>query len=146
MTRHEIRVNVFKLVFRYSFHNAEQMKEQIADYEEDLISDNLLVDEAVLSEIQKKAEAVCEKIPELDMAIEEASEGWKLNRMNKVDLSILRLALYEMRYDENIPLAVAIDEAVELAKEFGGDSSPKFVNGVLAKMKEARKEQKESGD
>ena len=54
--------------------------------------------------------------------------------MGKVDLTILRLAVYEMKLDEDIPVKVAINEAVELAKKFGGDESPAFVNGVLAKI------------
>ena len=60
--------------------------------------------------------------------------GWKLKRMNKVDLSLLRVAVFEMRFDERVPEKVAINEAVELAKQFGGDDSPAFINGVLAKL------------
>ena len=66
--------------------------------------------------------------------LNEASKGWKVNRMSKVDLAIMRLAVYEMKMDEDIPVKVAINEAVELAKKFGGDDSPAFVNGVLAKL------------
>ena len=62
------------------------------------------------------------------------AEGWQTKRMGKVDLTILRLAVYEIKYDEDIPTGVAINEAVELAKKFGQDSSPAFVNGVLAKF------------
>ena len=75
-----------------------------------------------------------EKIEELDKMLNEASKGWKVNRMSKVDLAIMRLAVYEMKMDEDIPVKVAINEAVELAKKFGGDDSPAFVNGVLAKL------------
>ena len=60
--------------------------------------------------------------------------GWKTQRMGKVDLTIIRLALYEILYDEDIPTGVAINEAVELAKRYGTDESPSFVNGVLAKL------------
>ena len=60
--------------------------------------------------------------------------GWKTSRMNKVDLSILRLAVYEMKYDEDVPVGVAINEAVELAKKFGGSEAPAFINGVLGKL------------
>lgn len=56
-----------------------------------------------------------------------------MNRIGKVEVSILRLALYEMLYDEAVPVKVAINEAVELAKKYGGDSSPQFINGILAK-------------
>ena len=54
--------------------------------------------------------------------------------MNKVDLTLLRLAVYEMKWDDDVPVSVAINEAVELAKRFGGEESPSFVNGVLAKL------------
>ena len=66
--------------------------------------------------------------------INEAVEGWSTERMMKVDLTVIRLAVYEMKYDENIPVGVAINEAVELAKRYGTDQSPSFVNGVLAKL------------
>ena len=82
----------------------------------------------------KKAEAVTSRIPELDQKIDSVAEGWKTKRMGKVDLTILRLALYEMLYDDEIPKRVAINEAVELAKRFGQNESPSFVNGVLAKL------------
>ena len=64
----------------------------------------------------------------------EKVQGWDTGRMGKVDLTILRLAVYEIVFDEEIPTSVAINEAVELAKKFGQDSSPAFVNGVLAKF------------
>lgn len=63
-----------------------------------------------------------------------SAKGWKTSRMGRVDLTILRLAVYEMKFDEDIPEKVAINEAVELSKKFGGDESPAFINGVLAKI------------
>ena len=64
----------------------------------------------------------------------EVAKGWKTTRMGKVDLTIIRLAVYEMKYEEDIPVKVAINEAVELAKQYGTDDSPAFVNGILAKL------------
>ena len=75
-----------------------------------------------------------EVVKELDEEISIASQGWKLNRMNRVDLTIIRLAYYEMKLDDQVPVSVAINEAVELAKKYGGDESPQFVNGVLGKL------------
>ena len=69
---------------------------------------------------------------ELDRDIAAASASWKLGRMSRVDLSILRLALYELRYDDTVPVKVAINEAVDLAHLYGGDNSYQFVNGVLS--------------
>ena len=73
-------------------------------------------------------------MPEIDRIINENAKGWKTARMNKVDLTILRLAVYEMKWDEEIPTGVAINEAVELAKKFSGNDGPSFVNGVLGKI------------
>ena len=73
-------------------------------------------------------------IPELDNMVNEHSVGWQTERMGKVDLTIIRLAVYEMKYDDDIPVSVAINEAVELAKRYGSENSPAFINGVLAKM------------
>ena len=68
-------------------------------------------------------------IEEIDQELNEYSQGWKTSRMNRVDLTALRLAFYEMKFDEEIPVGVAINEAVELAKLFGGEDSGSFVNG-----------------
>ena len=70
----------------------------------------------------------------IDEMLNEHVTGWKTSRMNKVDLSILRLAVYEMKYDEDVPVGVAINEAVELAKKYSGDEGPAFINGVLARL------------
>ena len=84
--------------------------------------------------ILEKLENMIEKVPELDAALNEAAEGWKTARMGKAELTILRLAAYEITCDEDIPARVAINEAVELGKTFGGDESPAFINGILAKL------------
>ena len=84
--------------------------------------------------IEEKFNRVMEKLEDIDTALNEKVKGWNTDRMGKVDLTILRLAVYEIMYDEEIPTGVAINEAVELAKKFGQDSSPAFVNGVLAKF------------
>ena len=78
-------------------------------------------------------------MPEIDGILNENAKGWKTARMNKVDLTILRLAVYEINWDEEIPVGVAINEAVELAKKFSGDDSPAFVNGVLGRIAQEQK-------
>lgn len=70
----------------------------------------------------------------IDKLIESASENWTLDRMPLVDRSLLRLSTYEMRYVEDVPISVSINEAVNLAKEFGGDDSPRFINGILGRI------------
>ena len=84
--------------------------------------------------LQARSVNIIDKIPEIDAKLNEVAAGWKTKRMGKVELTILRLALFEMLYDENIPEKVSINEAVELAKKFGGNDSPAFVNGILARF------------
>ena len=76
-------------------------------------------------------EDIEEKIPQIDEWISEVAYKWSISRMPIVDRNIIRLAIYEMQFRDDIPVSVAINEAVELAKAFGGDDSPRFVNGVL---------------
>ena len=130
MTRREIREQVFKMLFRVEFYNQEEMSEQIALCEDDACSWK----EKDKTYIFKKVEKISEKLEEIDAKINEVSEGWKTGRMGKVDLTLIRLAVYEMLYEEDVPAKVAINEAVELAKQYGTDNSPSFVNGVLAKL------------
>ncbi|MBO5259053.1 MAG: transcription antitermination factor NusB [Agathobacter sp.] len=130
MTRREIRENVFKMLFRAEFHEAEEMTEQVSLFEEELSE----AKEDELVYMTSKSNEILAKIPEIDKAVNEVSEGWKTTRMGKVDLSIIRLAVYEIKYEEEIPTKVAINEAVELAKKYGTDSSSSFVNGILAKF------------
>ena len=84
--------------------------------------------------IRNKYENIVEHLEEIDASVNEKAKGWKTSRMAKVELSLIRLAVYEIQYDEDIPAGVAINEAVELAKKYGADSSPAFINGVLAKF------------
>ncbi len=130
MTRREIREHLFKELFLREFYNSEEYAEQCARYREDLEE----ASPEELKELEEKASAIEACIPELDQAINRVSEGWKTNRMGKVELSLLRLAYYEMSRDEDVPLRVAINEAVELSKTFGGDESPAFVNAILGKL------------
>ena len=84
--------------------------------------------------IRKKYENIRENLGQIDEQITEVAKGWRTERMGKVELTLLRLAVYEIKYDDDIPTGVAINEAVELAKIFGGEGSSAFVNGVLAKL------------
>lgn len=74
---------------------------------------------------------VSEKTEELDEVISKYSKGWKINRLPKTNLSILRLAIYEIKYVEDTPDSVAINEAVELAKKYSGNDDAPFINGIL---------------
>ncbi len=130
MTRREIRKNVFLLLFRKEFYDNGDLMEQLDIHLSQLQKST----EEEKSYIYERIKAILEKINVIDDIISEAASGWTLNRMGKVELTILRLAVYEMRFDDSIPVKVAINEAVELAKIFGGDDTPGFINGVLAKL------------
>ena len=132
MNRRELRENTFKFLFCIDFHSEEEWEGQI----------NLFLNSFELEEVEPEEKEkfrirtldIVDKIPELDKKIEKVTKGWKKNRIGKAELTIIRLAFYEMKYDEDVPVSVAINEAVELSKKFGGEDSAGFVNGILAKM------------
>lgn len=132
MKRHELRENLFKLIFVNEFHSSDEMKQQM-----ELFFDREEFETAVKKdkdEILDKYNDILPKISEIDAMLNEVAKDWETDRMSKVDLSILRVAVYELKYDDTVPVGVAINEAVELAKEYGQDESPAFINGILAKL------------
>lgn len=131
MSRRELREQVFKLLFRIEFNDLEEMKEQCGLFFEDI--DNPISEQG-MTQIKEKYDRIMDKLQEIDNQINEHAKGWTTDRMAKVDLTIIRLGVYEILYDETVPNGVAINEAVELAKKFGQDSSYSFVNGVLARF------------
>lgn len=131
MSRRQMREHIFTLLFRRDFHSKEEMQEQIPLYVESVEE----LDEADAKEMVSRIGALLEHVEELDGKISSVTEGWTMQRIGKAEITILRLALYEILYDDDVPGKVAINEAVELAKKFGGDeSSSAFINGVLAKL------------
>lgn len=131
MGRRELREQIFLLLFRVEFNSPEEMPGQIRMFFE---SGEKVYSEKDADYITAKYEKVVEKMPELDAALQEKAEGWDIKRIGKVELTIMRLALYEMQQDDDVPVSVAINEAVELAKKFGQDNSGSFVNAILAKF------------
>lgn len=131
MTRRVLREQIFKLLFRIEFINSNEMDEQ-----KDLFFSTSDDDfsEADSEYVQSKYERIVEHLEEIDSAINDRTKGWSTDRMSKVDLTIIRLGVFEIMYDEDIPDTVAINEAVELAKKFGQDESYSFVNSVLDKF------------
>ena len=127
------REKLFLMLFQHEFHETAEYREQIALYNENYASEE--ADALSLTEeLTERLFDIVEKLGSIDARLNTAISGWKLNRIGKVDITILRLAAYEMKYDDTIPVKVSVNEAVELAKKYGGDSSPSFVNGVLARM------------
>ncbi|MBC5660083.1 transcription antitermination factor NusB [Anaerosacchariphilus sp. NSJ-68] len=133
MKRRELREHIFELLFRVEFNSPEEMQEQVRLFFENLGE----IEDKDRDYIKQKYAHIIEKLPEIDALLGEAAEGWKVSRMGKADLTILRLAVYEMKYDEDVPVGVAVNEAVELSKKFGGDESPVFINGILGKIGKA---------
>ncbi len=131
MNRHELREQVFKLLFRVEFNEPHEMEEQKNLFFED---EDCRAGEQDVAYITARYEQIAQKLPELDGMLNEKVDHWSTGRMGKVELTILRLALFELKFDEQIPTGVAIDEAVELAKKFGQDGSGAFVNGILARF------------
>jgi len=130
MSRRQLREQIFKLLFRVEFNAPEDMPEQKELFFEETES----VSEQDQKYIDEKYGKIMDVLPSIDAQINEKASGWTTERMGKVELTILRLAVFEILYDETVPASVAINEAVELAKKFGQDESPAFVNGVLAKF------------
>lgn len=130
MTRRELRENAFRLLFHKEFHETNEMEEQYELYKQAVES----MSEKDSEYIHNRVFSVLERIEEIDNALDMASNDWNVARMSKVDLTIMRLAYYEMKFDDDIPVGVAINEAVELGKIYGGDDSPSFINGVLGKL------------
>ena len=130
MTRREIREHTFRLLFLKEFYNDEDLEGQVKLY----LAEFEDMPEEAKEELRTRAGQIYVRVEELDHQINDVAQGWKTRRMGKVDLAIIRLALYEILHDDAVPEKVAINEAVELAKKFGQDSSSSFVNGVLAKF------------
>ena len=138
MRRSKVREHIFKMLFSIGFDAADG-DEQIELYLEQ-------VEEASEEErgyMRKKVKDIAAHEEEIDAMINEHTTGWKTGRMNKVDLSVLRLAVYEMKWDDEVPVGVAINEAVELTKTFSSDEAPSFINGVLGKIARSLEETKE---
>ena len=130
MNRREIREQIFKMLFQTEFYEEAEMEEQIGLFMEELAEAN----EGKRAYMEQKLREIYKRREEIDALINEKATGWKTNRMAKVDLALIRLAVYEIRFEEEIPTGVAINEAVELAKIYSSDGAPSFVNGVLAKL------------
>lgn len=130
MSRREIREQIFKILFRAEFYTQEELEDQIRLSAQEL-EDADAEDAAYIIE---KTQDICARLEEIDGQINAGAEKWKTGRMAKAELAIIRLAVYEMKYEEEIPVSVAINEAVELAKTYGSDRGASFVNGVLARL------------
>ena len=130
MNRTEMRENAFKLIYSLEIQKVENVQEQINLYFES----NNITDEEAKKYIANAVNGIEEHQEEILKNIEKnLKEEWKLSRISKMDLTILKLAIYEIKFTD-VPYKVSINEAVELAKKYGEDKSKNFVNGILASV------------
>ena len=115
MSRRKIREQIFKMLFRVEFYSEKEYEEQMNLF----IEENEPIEKPDERYIEDKFNKIIAVLEEIDKIINESSKGWKTTRMGKVDLTLIRLAVYEIKYEEDIPTGVAINEAVELAKKYG---------------------------
>ena len=138
MSRHTARIHAFNLIFQFPFHSEWQPSmidgylESLSDLEEELDGINPNQEDSAF--IIAEASGTFNNLAELDQLISDNLKDWELNRIAKVDLALMRLALYEIRHVADISTATAINEAVELAKVYGSDEAPAFINGLLGQV------------
>ncbi len=128
MGRHDTRESAMKMIFQTMIQ-----KDAISDQLQFFMEEHPLPPKEA-AYFLRVVQGVLDHTEELDAHIAKHAIGWTVERMPKVDLSIMRLAIYEMLYCDDIPASVSINEAVELTKAYGDDQSKSFVNGVLAKV------------
>ncbi len=147
--RHSTRNHVFNMIFQVSFYsfydftNIDDANSLLLSYydllkqEEELelkYDENFRPLKINKDLIKVQYEGLLENLVDIDNIISENAVGWDLARIDKVDLAILRVAVYEIIFDDEVPNVVAINEAVEFAKEYSSEKAHKFINGVLAKV------------
>lgn len=132
MKQRKIRESIFKLLYLDDFYTDEELKTQFELYFEN-DSDGSLFSDSEKQLIIDKTSTIINQKDEIDAELNKSSKNWTVDRMDSVVKSILRLAYFEI-ISEDVPDKVAVNEAIELAKIYASDSSPKFINGVLAKF------------
>lgn len=141
MNKREEREHKFKLLFQSQFYEDAEIPVQLRQYfaspdyedgESTIHLENLPPEKE--EQLEKAVQDIVWRLPEIDAVINRHTEGWTTKRMTRTDLTALRLALYEIRYDEEVPEKVAINEAIEIARKYGSEDSSSFVNGVLGRI------------
>ena len=133
MNRSLAREIAMKMLYAASLGGEESMNEVLEQSEQ---KDTLAESDKTF--LENLIHGVLERQEDLDEVIARYAQGWALNRLAKVDLTILRMAIYEIKYMPEIPVGATVNEAVELAKRFGEDESSGFINGILGSVARAR--------
>ena len=134
MKRREARKHIFNLVFQTEFQEEVNTDEIIATYNEEYA--DLSKDTA--GYIEHEYKDIVRNIEDIDAVIDSFSIGWRVDRLPKTDLAILRIGVYEIMFNDDIPDGVPVNEAVELSKSFSDDKAPSFINAVLVKVAGSR--------
>jgi len=128
-TRSEARELLMQLLYQMSMR-----KDFSDDVKSRFISEYLDQGSSQMAYFEELNSKIVENLDSIDNLIENSSEHWKINRIDQIDLAILRLSIGEMLYVDSIPVSASINEAVELAKKYGGANSSKFINGILGNI------------
>lgn len=134
MTRRQAREQAFTILFEKSFHPETELEDILEiNIEQDLIKEDEYA--------TRLAKTTWDKLFDIDELIEKNSIGWRINRISKVSLAILRLAICEIFYISEVPVSVSINEAVELCKKYGAEDDAPFVNGILGSVARANEDE-----
>lgn len=136
MSRKKARAGQMQILYQmdltadYSLDNLEIFLKNFEDEEDE----DLQFQKDEINYIRENTPKIIEKLEEIDELIDQHIEGWSIQRLAKVDKEVLRIAVYEFLYKEDIPKEVSINEAIEIAKEYAGNNSSKFINGILGSI------------
>lgn len=130
MNRRKSREIAMKLLFEMTI-NKEDYEEILSNFKENT---DINLEDLDFQYIKNIINGIEENKEEIDKKIQQNLKNWKLSRLSKIDITILRISTYEMLYLEDVPDKVAVNEAIELAKKYSSDNSPSFINGVLGNM------------
>ena len=130
MLRSQVREEIFKILFRLPFNSPEEMEEQ-TEYSLECLEGK---SEKNITYIHDKINGIIDNISAVDDKISECCEGWSIDRIGKAELAIMRIAVYEIMFEEDVPSSVAVNEAVELTKAYCDEDAKGFVNAVLGKV------------
>lgn len=147
MSRTTERELIFKLLYMSAFYEKKELSEELllyfdapfplsddVEFSEEILTLKESLKDSERNNVVTKYSMVVDKVSEIDAKISSVSKGWSLDRIGKIELAILRLAIYEIEYDDEVPASVAINEAVELAKKYGPGEAYAFVNGILSQF------------
>ena len=134
LNKRQFRTEVFKGIFELDFYDGDSKNEQLELlYDESTHLEGVTVPDKDAEEVKGKCDDIIKNLDTIDKRIEDSLDKWTINRIGKVELALLRVAVYEYDFDK-LEAPIVINEAVEIAKVYGGDKSGSFINGVLAKI------------